>query len=79
MQEQVYQTPIHDVNDLKQRLLDVWAAVEQRNIYYFVNLNFGIHKVQTLVSFYLLNKILRCFAILLLIDFSKYLGSFVTI
>jgi len=27
MQEQVYHTPIHDVNDLKQRLLDVWAAV----------------------------------------------------
>ncbi len=24
MQEQVYHTPIHDVNYLKQRLLDVW-------------------------------------------------------
>jgi len=33
MQEQVYQTPIHDVNDLKQRLLDVWAmALDQRII-----------------------------------------------
>jgi len=39
MQEQVYQTPIHEVNDLKQRLLDVWAAVDQRirPIDYFVN------------------------------------------
>jgi len=26
MQEQVYQTPIHDVNDLKQRLLYMWAT-----------------------------------------------------
>jgi len=24
MQERVYQTAIHDVNDLKQRLLEVW-------------------------------------------------------
>jgi len=37
MQEQVYQTPIHDLKDLKQRLLDVWAAVDQRIIYYFIN------------------------------------------
>src|SRR6218665_1405515 len=29
MQEQVYQTtPIHDVNGLKQRLLDEWAALD---------------------------------------------------
>jgi len=27
MQEQVYHTPIHNVNDLKQRLFDAWAAV----------------------------------------------------
>ena len=32
MQEQVYQTQIHDVNDLKQRLLDVWATLDQRII-----------------------------------------------
>ena len=25
MQEQVYHTPVHDVNYLEQRLLDVWA------------------------------------------------------
>ena len=37
MQEQVYQTPIQDVNDFKQHLLDLWAAVDQRIIYYFVN------------------------------------------
>ena len=36
MQEQVYHTPIHDVDDLKQRLLNVWASVDQRFIYYFV-------------------------------------------
>ena len=43
VQEQIYQTPIHDVglNDLKQRLLDVSAAVDKRIIYYFLNLNFG--------------------------------------
>jgi len=29
MQEQVYQTPIHNVNDLKQRLWDSWAALDQ--------------------------------------------------
>jgi len=28
MQEQVYQTPIHYINDPKQRLLDVWAALD---------------------------------------------------
>jgi len=27
-----YHTPIHDVNDLNQRFLDVWAALEQRII-----------------------------------------------
>jgi len=36
MQEQIYQTPIHDVvNDLKQLLLDVcivWAALDQKII-----------------------------------------------
>jgi len=32
MQEQVYQTPIHDVNDFKQRVLDVCAALDQRII-----------------------------------------------
>ena len=26
MQEQVYQTPIHDVNDLKKSLLNVWGG-----------------------------------------------------
>jgi len=34
MKEQVYPTSIHDVNDLKQRLLDVWAALDQRIIDY---------------------------------------------
>jgi len=37
MQEQVYQTPIHDINNLKQRLLDVWAALNKTIIDYFVN------------------------------------------
>ena len=32
MQERVYQTAIQDVNDLKQRLLEVWAALDQRII-----------------------------------------------
>ena len=27
MQEQIYRTLIHDVNDLKKRLLDVWLLV----------------------------------------------------
>ena len=34
MQEQVYQAPIHDVNDLSQRLLDVWATLHQKFIDY---------------------------------------------
>jgi len=41
MQEQVYQTPIHDVNDIKQRLLDVLVALDQRIINNAINLNFG--------------------------------------
>ena len=41
MQEQVYQKPIHDVNDLKQHLLDVWVTLDQRIINNAVNLNFG--------------------------------------
>jgi len=40
MQGQVYQTPFHDVNYLKQRLLDEWAALDKRIIDYFVYLNF---------------------------------------
>jgi len=40
MQEQVYQTPIHQVNGLKQRLMDEWAALDQWTIDYFVYLNF---------------------------------------
>jgi len=50
MQEQVYQTPIYDVNDFKQRLLDtcMWAAVYKRIIYYyFVNEKFGIERSNT--------------------------------
>jgi len=39
MQVQIYETPIQDVND--QALLNVCAAVNQRIIYYFGNLNFG--------------------------------------
>ena len=31
MQEQVYHTPIHDVDDIKQRLLDVWPVWEARD------------------------------------------------
>ena len=42
MQGQVYQTPIHDVNDLKQSLLNEWAALDKRIIDYLVNFNFGI-------------------------------------
>ena len=43
MQDHVYQTRIPDVNDIKQRLFDAWAAAAQmiRPIYYFTNLNFG--------------------------------------
>jgi len=42
MQEQVYHLKIHDVNDLKQRLLDVWVALDHRIIDNHVgNLNFG--------------------------------------
>jgi len=33
MQERVYQTAIHHVNDLKQRFLAVWAALDQRIIH----------------------------------------------
>ena len=29
MPEQVYKTQIHDVNDFKQHLLGVWAALDQ--------------------------------------------------
>ena len=47
MQEQVFQTPIHDVNDLKQRLLDVWPALDKRIIVYFVNLNFDRQRSNT--------------------------------
>ena len=32
MQERVYQTAIHDVNDLKRRLLEVWDGMDQRII-----------------------------------------------
>jgi len=33
-------------------------------------------KVQTLESFYLLNKMLRCFGLKFLVDLSNYLESF---
>jgi len=33
-------------------------------------------KVQTLISFYLLNKMLRCVRIILLVELSKYFGNF---
>jgi hypothetical protein len=32
MQDRVYQTTIHDINDLKQRLLEVWDGLDQRII-----------------------------------------------
>jgi len=37
------------------------------------------HKVKALVSFYLLNKMLRYVEIILIVQFSKYLESFSTI
>jgi len=33
-------------------------------------------KVQTLLSFYILNKMLQCVGIILMVEFSKYLESF---
>ena len=36
----LFRSPIHDVNDLKQRTLDVWAALDQIIIDDFVNFNF---------------------------------------
>ena len=30
MQERVYKTPIHDLTELKNRLVEVWADFEQR-------------------------------------------------
>src|SRR6218665_2625519 len=41
VQEQVCHTPILTVNDLKQGLLVVWAALYKRIIYYFLNVHFG--------------------------------------
>ena len=32
MQERVYRTPVRDVNELKQRLIDTWSAVQQNII-----------------------------------------------
>jgi len=29
MQERVYKTPVRDINDLKQRLIDTWASLPQ--------------------------------------------------
>jgi|SRR6218665_905627 len=40
MQEQVYQTPVQDVNDPKQRLSDVWAALESEDYRLFRKLKF---------------------------------------
>ena len=54
MQEQVCHTPVHFVEDLRQRLLDLWTALKKRIIDYFVIQIFA-DKVQTLRSFYLLN------------------------
>jgi len=42
-------------------------------------ISFGRGSVQTLVSFYLLNKMPWCAGIKLLVKFSKYLESFSTI
>ena len=39
-------------------------------------INIFSYKVQTIISFYLLNKMLRCVAIILLVELSKYLESF---
>jgi len=30
MQERVYQTRVHDINDLRQHLITVWCELEQR-------------------------------------------------
>ena len=39
MQKQVYRTPIYNADGLKQRLLAVMAALDNRIIYYFVSVN----------------------------------------
>jgi len=56
-------------------LLDVWAILDQRIIDYFINLNLA-DKVQTFISFYLLNTMLKYVGIILLVEFLKYLESF---
>jgi len=65
MPEQVYQPPIHDVNDLKQRLLDMWVALDQRIIDNAVNLHFG-RESSNINIFYLFDKMLRYVVIVLL-------------
>ena len=32
MQQRVYQTPIRDITELRQRLIDTWASIDQRVI-----------------------------------------------
>jgi len=39
-------------------------------------MNILADEVHTLISFYLLNKMLWCVGIIFMIEFSKYLGSF---
>ena len=60
VQEQVYQTPIHDVNGLKQRLLGEWVALDQRIVDYFVYLNFDKIKFK---HSYLFNYWIKCNAV----------------
>jgi len=46
-------------------LAEIWTRTQQ--------------SVQTLESFYPLNKVLRCFGLILLVEFSKYPESYILI
>ena len=37
MQERVYQTRVHDIDELRQRLITVWCELEQRIVDYAID------------------------------------------
>ena len=80
MQEQVYQTPIYDVKGLKQRTFVGWvggSGSEDYRLFRLLKFWQNLIKLQhSIISFYLLNKMLQSVGIILLVQLAKYLESF---
>src|SRR6218665_2673470 len=76
MQEQVYQTPIYMMGMVSSNVCWLSGRLRISGLSIISFTYILTDKVQTLIFFYLLNKMLRCVGLKFLVEFSNNLESF---